>query len=77
MQWLDQSQKTKETFEDLYTKARVFAGIGKYADAIAAAERVLQTPKLATQAPTRTSLPISKSLACETRPIPDVSLISR
>jgi hypothetical protein len=42
MQWLDKSLKTKETFGNLYTKARVLAGTGKAADAVAAGEKALQ-----------------------------------
>jgi hypothetical protein len=45
MQWLNQSLKTKETFGNLYTKARVLASIGKNADATAPAERALQIAK--------------------------------
>jgi hypothetical protein len=45
MQWLDKSLKTKETFGNLYTKARVLAGTGKSADAIATAEKALQLAK--------------------------------
>jgi methionine-rich copper-binding protein CopC len=45
MQWLDKSIKTKETFNNLYTKARVLAGTGKTADAVAAAEKALQMAK--------------------------------
>ncbi|HEV2864127.1 MAG TPA: DUF2911 domain-containing protein [Pyrinomonadaceae bacterium] len=45
MQWLDKSLKTKETFGNLYTKARVMAGMGKNADAVAAAEKALQIGK--------------------------------
>jgi hypothetical protein len=45
MQWLEKSLKTKETFGNLYTKARVLAGQGKTADAVAAAEKALQLGK--------------------------------
>jgi hypothetical protein len=45
MQWLDKSLKTKETFGNLYTKARVLATIGKAADAVATAEKALQMAK--------------------------------
>jgi hypothetical protein len=45
MQWLEKSIKTKETFGNLYTKARVLAGLGKNADAVAAAEKALQIAK--------------------------------
>jgi hypothetical protein len=45
MQWLDKSLKTKETFGNLYTKARVLAATGKSADAVAAAEKALQLAK--------------------------------
>ena len=41
MQWLDKSLKTKETFNNLYTKARVLATTGKAADAVATAEKAL------------------------------------
>jgi hypothetical protein len=44
-QWLDRSIKTKETFANLYTKARVLAGQGKNAEAVAAAEKALQLAK--------------------------------
>jgi ribosomal protein L14E/L6E/L27E len=45
MQWLDKSLKTKETFNNLYTKARVLAEQGKSADAVATAEKALQMAK--------------------------------
>ncbi|MFL6256594.1 MAG: DUF2911 domain-containing protein [Pyrinomonadaceae bacterium] len=45
MQWLDKSLKTKETFGNLYTKARVLATTGKAADAVATAEKALQIAK--------------------------------
>jgi hypothetical protein len=45
MQWLEKSIKTKETFGNLYTKARVLAGLGKNADAVATAEKALQMAK--------------------------------
>ena len=45
MLWLDKSLKTKETFGNLYTKARVLGGMGKAADAVAAAEKALQIGK--------------------------------
>jgi hypothetical protein len=45
MQWLEQSIKTKETFGNLYTKARVLASAGKNAEAVAAAEKALQMAK--------------------------------
>jgi hypothetical protein len=41
MQWLDKSLKTKETFGNLYTKARVLAGTGRAADAVATGEKAL------------------------------------
>ncbi|HEX3560856.1 MAG TPA: DUF2911 domain-containing protein [Pyrinomonadaceae bacterium] len=44
-QWLDRSIKIKETFGNLYTKARVLAGQGKNAEAVATAERALQLAK--------------------------------
>jgi len=45
MQWLEKSIKTKETFGNLYTKARVLAGMGKAADAVAIGEKALQLGK--------------------------------
>jgi DUF2911 family protein len=45
MQWLDKSLKTKETFGNLYTKARVLATTGKAADAVATGEKALQIAK--------------------------------
>src|SRR5215212_9042736 len=45
MQWLDKSLKTKETFGNLYTKARVLGGMGKNAEAVATAEKALQIGK--------------------------------
>ena len=45
MQWLEKSIKTKETFGNLYTKARVLAGQGKTADAVALGEKALQLAK--------------------------------
>src|ERR687889_2303401 len=42
MQWLEKSLKTKETFGNLYTKARVLGGMGKAAEAVATAEKALQ-----------------------------------
>jgi len=45
MEWLEKSIKTKETFGNLYTKARVLAAAGKTADAVAAAEKALQIAK--------------------------------
>ena len=45
MQWLDKSLKTKETFGNLYTKARVLAATGKAPDAVAAGEKALQIAK--------------------------------
>ena len=44
-QWLDKSLKTKETFGNLYTKARVLAVTGKAADAVATGEKALQLAK--------------------------------
>jgi hypothetical protein len=41
MGWLDQSLKIKETFGNLYTKARVLASMGKTQEAIAAGEKAL------------------------------------
>ena len=45
MQWLEKSLKTKETFGNLYTKARVLGGTGKAAEAVATAEKALQIAK--------------------------------
>ena len=45
MQWLEKSLKTKETFGNLYTKARVLGDMGKTAEAVAAAEKALQIGK--------------------------------
>lgn len=45
MEWLEKSIKTKETFGNLYTKARVLAGMGKNADAVATAEKALTIAK--------------------------------
>jgi hypothetical protein len=45
MQWLDKSIKTKETFNNLYTKARVLGGMGKAAEAVATAQKALQIAK--------------------------------
>jgi SHS2 domain-containing protein len=45
MQWLDKSLKAKETFGNLYTKARVLATTGKAADAVATGEKALQLAK--------------------------------
>jgi hypothetical protein len=45
MQWLEKSIKTKETFGNLYTKARVLAGQGKNAEAVALGEKALQLAK--------------------------------
>ena len=47
MQWLDRSLKTKETFQNLYTKARVLAATGKAADAVATGEKALAIGKAA------------------------------
>jgi Protein of unknown function (DUF2911) len=45
MQWLEKSIKTKETFGNLYTKARALAGQGKNAEAVATADKALQMAK--------------------------------
>jgi hypothetical protein len=45
MQWLDKSIKTKETFGNLYTKARALAGMGKNAEAVSVADKALQMAK--------------------------------
>jgi hypothetical protein len=45
MQWLDQSIKIKETFNNVGLKARVLAGQGKTAEAIIAGEKAIQLGK--------------------------------
>jgi len=45
MQWLDKSIKTKETYANLYAKARVLAGQGKTADAVALGQKAVQLAK--------------------------------
>ena len=45
MQWLDQSIKIKETFNNVGLKARVLAEQGKTAEAIAAGEKAIQLGK--------------------------------
>ncbi len=45
MGWLEKSIKTKETFGNLYTKARVLAATGKAPDAVATGEKALQMAK--------------------------------
>ena len=45
MQWLDKSLRTKETFGNLYTKARVLGGMGKAAEAVATGEKALRIGK--------------------------------
>ncbi|MDT7807527.1 MAG: hypothetical protein QOJ70_1340 [Acidobacteriota bacterium] len=45
MQWLEKSIKTKETFGNLYTKARALAGMGKNAEAVTVADKALQMAK--------------------------------
>jgi hypothetical protein len=45
MVWLEKSIKTKETFGNIYTKARVLATMGKNADAVALGEKALQMAK--------------------------------
>jgi hypothetical protein len=44
-QWLEKSIKTKETFGNLYTKARMLGTQGKNADAVATAQKALQMAK--------------------------------
>lgn len=44
-QWLEQSIKVKETYQNMFTKARVLADSGKTQEAIAAGERALQLGK--------------------------------
>src|SRR5947209_14813736 len=41
-QWLDKSIKTKETYANIYAKARALAGQGKTADAVALGEKAIQ-----------------------------------
>lgn len=48
--WLDESIKVRETFGNLQTKARIFAEMGRTADAIAAGEKAIQVGKAATPA---------------------------
>ena len=45
MQWLDQSIKIKENFNNVGLKARVLAEQGKTAEAIAAGEKAIQLGK--------------------------------
>ncbi len=45
MGWLEQSIKIKETFQNLYSKARVLASQGKTAEAIATGEKALTLGK--------------------------------
>ena len=45
LMWLEKSIKTKETFGNLYTKARVLGGQNKNADAVAVAEKALAMAK--------------------------------
>lgn len=45
MGWLEKSIKTKETFGNTYTKARVMASQGKNAEAVALGEKALQMAK--------------------------------
>ena len=45
MTWLEKSIKTKETFGNTYTKARVLASQGKNAEAVALGEKALQMAK--------------------------------
>jgi hypothetical protein len=45
MGWLEKSIKTKETFGNLYTKARALAGVGKNAEAVSVAGKALQLAK--------------------------------
>ena len=47
MQWLDQSIKIKETFNNLSIKARTLAEQGKTAEAIATGEKAIQVGKAA------------------------------
>lgn len=48
--WLDASIKTRETFGNLQTKARLLAEMGKTQEAIAAGEKAVQVGKAATPA---------------------------
>jgi len=47
MQWLDQSIKIKETFNNVGLRARVLAGQNKFAEAVAAGEKAIQLGKAA------------------------------
>lgn len=49
--WLDQSIKIKETYGNMYSKARLLASQGKTAEAIVAGERALALAKEAKQNP--------------------------
>ncbi len=51
MQWLDQSIKIKETFNNLSIKARTLAEQGKTAEAIATGEKAIQVGKAANADP--------------------------
>jgi hypothetical protein len=50
LNWLDASIKTRETFANLQTKARLLAEMGRTQEAIAAGERAVQVGKAATPA---------------------------
>src|SRR5438270_866037 len=45
MQWLEKSIKVKETYANIYAKARALAGQGKTADAVALGEKAIQLAK--------------------------------
>jgi hypothetical protein len=47
MGWLEQSIKVKETFQNLYSKARVLAAQGKTQEAVATGEKALALGKQA------------------------------
>ncbi len=51
MQWLDQSIKIKETFNNVGLRARVLAGQNKFAEAVAAGEKAIQLGKAANANP--------------------------
>jgi hypothetical protein len=62
IQWLDQSIKIKETFNNLGLKARVLADQGKKAEAVAAAEKAIQLGK-ATNANAQSLADLEKLMA--------------
>ena len=50
LNWIDASVKTRETFGNLNTKARLLAGLNRKSEAIATAEKAIQIGKAATPA---------------------------